>query len=215
MHERMIKSAPGPTLRRLPAYHRVLKQLARRGRESASCTTIARELASDPTQVRKDLSVTGLPGKPKVGYPVKELIAAIEEFLGWNNVSDAFLVGAGNLGAALLGFEGFENHGLNIVAAFDTDPRKVNATIHGKTVLPMDKMFDLAARLHVQIGILTVPAGAAQEVANMLILAGIRASGISRPCASRRPRASSSRTRTFRSAWRFCPPAWLRPRETN
>jgi redox-sensing transcriptional repressor len=129
----------------------------------------------DSTQVRKDLSITGINGKPRVGYQVAELIQAIEEFLGWRNATDAFLVGAGHLGAALLGFDRFPDLGLRIVAAFDTDPAKIGAVIHGKEVLSMEKLPDLAFRMHIHIGVLTVPARAAQESTDILIGSGIRA----------------------------------------
>lgn len=175
MNADAIRSAPEPTLRRLPAYHRVLQRLFGRGREVISCTHIAQELNLDPTQVRKDLAVTGIIGKPKVGYEIPALMDAIETYLGWKNVTDAFLVGAGHLGAALMGYQGFGTYGLNIVAAFDADPAKVGTTIHGKEVLPMEKLPNLVERLHLGIGILTVPAAAAQSAANMMILAGIKA----------------------------------------
>ena len=111
-----------------------------------------------PVQVRKDLQYTGIVGKPKTGYAVPELIAAIETFLGWNNVNEAFLAGAGNLGTALLGHERFSNFGLRIVAAFDTDPEKVGQWVHGKMVLPLDKLADLAKRMSIHLGIITAPA---------------------------------------------------------
>lgn len=170
-----IKAMPVPSVRRLPLYLRLLKQLRSRGREVVSCTHISQELGLVNTQVRKDLAMTGIVGRPKVGYDVPALITAIERFLGWNNTSDACLVGAGSLGSALLGYDGFQEYGLNILAAFDTDPLKVGRTIHDKEVFSLEKLPDLATRLHVRIGIITVPAKAAQDVANLLILSGIRA----------------------------------------
>ena len=125
--------------------------------------------------MRKDLATTGIVGKPKVGYQTQELMEAIENFLGWNNTSDALLVGAGNLGAALMGYDGFLEIGLNIVAAFDVDPEKVGGTVHGKSVLPLEKLPDLAERLHAAIGIITVPMAAAQSVATLMVLSGIKA----------------------------------------
>lgn len=170
-----IKAMPVPSIRRLPLYLRLLKQLRARGREVVSCTHISQELGLVNTQVRKDLAMTGIVGRPKVGYDVTALINAIERFLGWNNTSDACLVGAGSLGTALLGYVGFQEYGLNILAAFDADPSKVGRTVHDKEVFPLEKLPDLAARLHVRIGIIAVPAKAAQDVANLLVLSGIRA----------------------------------------
>jgi redox-sensing transcriptional repressor len=156
-------------------YLRFLKQLKARGRQVVSCTHIARELGLVSTQVRKDFAITGIVGKPKVGYDVPALISAIETFLGWDNTRDAFLIGAGSLGSALMGYEGFKEYGLNIVAAFDSDPNKVGKPIHDKEVFPLEKLPDLVSRMHVLIGILTVPAKAAQDVANLMVLSGIRA----------------------------------------
>ena len=134
-----------------------------------------KELGLVSTQVRKDLAVTGIVGKPKVGYNVPALIAAIEEFLGWNNAQDAFVVGVGSLGRALMGYQGFQEYGLRLVAGFDIDPAKVGVEVHGKQVFALEKLGDLAAEMHVRIGVLTVPAAAAQDAAKLMVQAGIRA----------------------------------------
>jgi len=164
-----------PTLRRLPLYLHHLRELASEAPAFISCTDIGRHLNLDPTQVRKDLEVTGIVGKPRVGYIVAELIQKIEDFLGWNNLNEAFLVGAGNLGMALLGYDRLRHYGVSIIAAFDTDDAKVGTTIYGKQVLPLEKLSDLARRMHVQIGIITVPGAAAQSVADLMVKGGIRA----------------------------------------
>lgn len=170
-----VKGFPIPSVRRLPLYLRLLRELRAEGCEAVSCTQIAERLDQGTVQVRKDLAITGIVGRPKVGYQVPELVDAIETFLGWKNTRDAFLVGAGSLGSALLGYEGFRDSGLNIVAAFDTEPAKIGTRIHDKQVLDWDTFHDLAQRMHILIGILTVPAHVAQEVANAMILAGVRA----------------------------------------
>jgi redox-sensing transcriptional repressor len=175
MNANELKSTPLPSVRRLPAYLRLLHELQARGRDVVSCTHIADDLGLVSVQVRKDLAITGIVGKPKVGYQIPELIAAIEEFLGWNNTRDAFVVGAGCLGAALLGYEGFGEFNLNVLAGFDIDPRKIGKSVHGKDVFPMEKLSDLVKRMHVLIGILTVPAAVAQEAADAMILSGMRA----------------------------------------
>ncbi len=168
-------AVPEPTLRRLPSYIHLLKLLEMGGRAAVSTTHIARELRLDPTQVRKDLSYTGIAGKPRVGYDVGELIDAIERFLGWSNTTEAFLVGAGHLGTALLGYERLAEYGVRVVAAFDNDPERIGQTIHGREVLDVDRMVGLARRMHVHLGILTVPGPAAQRVAAQMEAAGIRA----------------------------------------
>lgn len=128
-----------------------------------------------PVQVRKDLQYTGVIGKPGLGYSVDELLRAIESFLGWNNVNEAFLAGAGNLGTALLGHEGFSKFGLHIVGAFDTDPDKIGRSVHGREVMPLHKMGDLAWRMSIHLGIVTTPAEVAQVVADEMVKGGIEA----------------------------------------
>lgn len=164
-----------PTVRRLPMYFSVLERARQEGLNQVSSSQIASSLGLEPIQVRKDLAAIGVSGQPRVGFPVAELLEAIEQFLGWDNVTDAFIIGAGHLGSALAGYRGFSRHGLNVVAMFDKDAERVGSRIHGKEVLPMEKFADLVGRLHVHIAILTVPAEAAAEVAEVAIAAGIQA----------------------------------------
>jgi len=166
---------PKASLSRLPAYHHYLVELAAKGTTQVSCSVIGRDLNCVPVQIRKDLQYTGITGKPKTGYVVQELIQTIEAFLGWNNVNEAFLVGAGSLGTALLGHERFTIFGLRIVAAFDANPARIGERIHDRVVLPMDKMADLAQRMGIHLGIITCPAEVAQEVADQMVNAGIQA----------------------------------------
>lgn len=169
------KGTPEPTLKRLPLYHRFLKEAQGCGRETVSCTDIGSDLKLDPTQVRKDLETAGINGRPRIGYGVAKVIDGIEEFLGWKKLNEAFLVGAGSMGSALLGYRKFEECGLKIVAAFDVDPEKVGRKIHGKHVLPLEKLGQLARRMEILIGIITVPAPEAQGAADLLVSGGIRA----------------------------------------
>ncbi|HAK44501.1 MAG TPA: redox-sensing transcriptional repressor Rex [Spirochaeta sp.] len=170
----MLKnSAPLPSVRRLPLYLTVLEEFSREGREWISTTDFSEVLFLKPIQVRKDLAHTGIIGKPKKGFKVDELISTIYNFLGWNNLTEAFLVGSGALGSALLGYEGFQRHGLNIVAAFDVSSDIIGKTIHGKEILSMDKLPDLAKRMQVKLGIITVPSSGAQQAADSLVEAGI------------------------------------------
>jgi len=163
------------TLKRLPLYLHVLENLQQQQQEYVSCTTIAEKFDFGATQVRKDLEVTAATGTAKIGFKITELITAIKDFLGWHNAQDAFLVGAGNLGKALLGYKDFEKYGLNIVAAFDQDQRKVGNRVFNKEILPIDKLPNLVKRMHVNIGIVTVPAAYAQEVVDVMVGAGIKA----------------------------------------
>jgi len=164
-----------PSIRRLPSYLHIIRQAEKDGEEYISGTVIANELNLEPIQVRKDLAITGIIGKPKKGYPVQDLITAIEHFLGWDSIRDAVLVGVGNLGSALMGYQEFQFHGLNIVAAFDKDPKKIGSTVHGVPVLPLDTMELQVRHLGVTMAILTVPSTAAQETADILVKAGITA----------------------------------------
>jgi len=164
-----------PSIRRLPSYLHIIRQAEKDGEEYISGTVIANELNLEPIQVRKDLAITGIIGKPKKGYPVQALITAIEHFLGWDSIRDAVLVGVGNLGSALMGYQEFQFHGLNIVAAFDKDPKKIGSTVHGVPVLPLDTMELQVRHLGVTMAILTVPSTAAQETADILVKAGITA----------------------------------------
>lgn len=171
----IVMSVPEPTLRRLPLYYRLLKQLRDGGRTGVSCTTIGTELKLDPTQIRKDIEMTGTVGRPKVGYDLNELLCAIERFLGWDTTTEAFLVGAGSLGEALMGYPGFAECGLNIVAAFDVDPNKCHRVIHGKHVRHISKLPNLMRRMRVRFGIITVPATEAQHAADLLVEGGVLA----------------------------------------
>lgn len=164
-----------PTVRRLPMYFGILEKAAKDGQAHISSSQMATALGLEPIQVRKDLEAVGVTGQAGVGFPVGELVGAIEKFLGWDNASDAFVIGAGHLGTALAGYRGFAGYGLNIVALFDNDPRKIGRTVHGKEVMDIERFADLAGRLHVHIAILTVPAGAATSAATMAVEAGIKA----------------------------------------
>lgn len=110
-----------------------------------------------------------------MGYQIRELIRDIEEFLGYHNTNQAVLVGAGSLGKALLTYRGFEQYGVEIVMAFDSDGRKVNTKIGGKLILPFVKLENLCQRMNIHIGIITVPAHSAQEACDHLVAAGVKA----------------------------------------
>jgi len=170
-----FKVSYAPSVRRLPSYLLLAKQALEHGDEYISGTVIALELNLEPIQVRKDLSITGIAGKPKRGYPVVPLISAIESYLNWDKRVDAVVVGCGNLGSALSGFPGFKQHGLHIVAGFDADSSKVGARIHDTSVYPIAQLAERVAVLGGVVAILTVPSTNAQIVATSLVSAGIKA----------------------------------------
>lgn len=163
------------TMRRLPVYLHLLRRYQAEGAANISCSDIGKQLGLEPTQVRKDLEVTGNVGRPRVGFSVPALIHVIEDFLGWNKVNEAFLAGAGNLGRALLGYERLKNYGVHIVAAFDSNPALIGTEIYGRLVMPIERLGELAARMHVRIGIITVPGEHAQAVADAMVAGGVRA----------------------------------------
>lgn len=162
------------TLQRLPVYLNFLKQYGADGPKNISATGISQALGLNQVVVRKDLASISTSGRPKVGYVRLDLIRELEEFLGYDNADDAILVGAGNLGRALLSYDGFLQYGLNILAAFDMEPGPEDK-VGGKPVLPMEKLEELCERVKVRIGIITVPGDHAQAVCNLLIKSGILA----------------------------------------
>lgn len=168
-----LKVSFAPSVRRLPSYLHIIRQSQKNGDAFISGTVIAQELNLEPIQVRKDLAITGIIGKPKKGYPVNELIAAIDRYLGWDQNHRAVLVGSGNLGSALLGYPEFKRHGLDILAAFDSDPAKIGTRIHDVEVFPFGKATEMIRGMSVEIAILTVPSPYAQGTCDTLVAAGI------------------------------------------
>ena len=166
---------PEASLRRLPVYYRYLQDMMSTGVvQAVSAADLARALGLDPTLVRKDIEMTGIVGKPRVGYPLGGLVHWIENFLGLNHPKAAVLAGTGSLGSALLGYEKFRSHGMQIVAAFDVDSEKIGQHIHGTEVQPLFNLVEYVRRLEIPLGLIATPAGAAQSVADLMVSGGIR-----------------------------------------
>ena len=161
-------------LKRLPGYVAYLRTLSDSVSPYISATALANALGLGEVQVRKDLATVSDGGRPKIGYLRESLIEDIEQFLGYDNTTDAVLIGAGKLGQALLGYNGFDAYGLNILAAFDAKPT-ANATDDGKPIYPMDQLENFCRANKVLMGIITVPTQHAQEVCDQLIACGIKA----------------------------------------
>ena len=161
-------------LKRLPGYLSYLKSLPEGTATHISATTLANALGMGEVQVRKDLAMVSDGGRPKVGYLRERLIEDISQFLGYDNTTDAILVGAGKLGQALLGYSGFDAYGLNILAAFDVRPKQ-EKTDEGKPIYHIDALEHFCCMHNVLMGIITVPAEHAQQVCDKLIAAGIKA----------------------------------------
>lgn len=170
-----IKSTPIPTLKRLTRYLSVIHQLKESKTDYISSTEIANIMGLDPIQVRKDLEFTGISGFPRLGFKIDDLHFAIKEILNWNNAEDAFLVGAGSLGQAILGYDRFKSCGLKIIAGFDINPELIGKKISNIEVCHINKIPNLIKRLNVKIGIICVPASSAQEVVDLMVDNGILA----------------------------------------
>lgn len=168
-----MKTISTQTLQRIPLYINYLKALPKNGTCNISATTIAAALNMGEVQVRKDLAVVSNSGKPKVGYNINDLISELESYMGYDDVDDAIIIGAGKLGKALLDYSGFSEYGLNIVAAFDEDEMAVGETESGKAVFHISRFSDLCKRLKVKIGIITVPSEHAQAACDLMTRNGI------------------------------------------
>lgn len=164
------------TVARMPLYLHFLQEENSKGTQYISCTVIAQNISVSSVLVRKDLEmVSSQPGRPRLGFSVSRLMVDIEKFLGFDNLSDAIIVGAGGLGRAFLGYEGFKNNGLNVVAAFDVAESVIGTRVAGKEILPLSILADFVAEHKIKIGIITVPKHAAQDVLNQMVDAGIKA----------------------------------------
>lgn len=161
-------------LKRLPSYLAYLKNMPEGGSPYISATALANALDMGEVQVRKDLAMVSDGGRPKIGYLRENLIDDIEQFLGYDNTTDAVLIGAGKLGQALLDYNGFGAYGLNILAAFDVAPT-LEKTEGGKPVYPITKLESFCRTHKVLMGIITVPAENAQAVCDLLIENKIKA----------------------------------------
>ena len=161
-------------LKRLPGYLSYLKSLPEGTATYISATALANALGMGDVQVRKDLAMVSDGGRPKVGYSRENLVDDLEQFLGYDNTNDSVLIGAGKLGLALLGYSGFAEYGLNILAAFDVAP-VTDKTENGKPIMSMDKLESYCRSNKIRMGIIAVPASCAQDVCNRLIDSGIKA----------------------------------------
>ena len=171
MEKKTISKA---VLKRLPGYLAYLKGMPEGAAPHISATALANALGMGEVQVRKDLAMVSDGGRPKIGYLRESLIDDIEQFLGYDNTTDAVLIGAGKLGQALCGYSGFKAYGLNILAAFDVAP-SASETQEGTPILPMEQLESFCKTNKVLMGIITVPAQHAQAVCDKLIACGIKA----------------------------------------
>ena len=165
---------PKKTIYRLSIYHRCLSKLAENGHVTVSSSALAKAAGVKSAQLRRDISHVGQFGTRGLGYPVTELRQEIRDALGREHLQPVILVGAGNLGSALLRYSGFQKEGFEVVAAFDAVPQAVMKRENGIPVHDAETMMTFIAKHRVKLAILCVPAENAQEVANDLVLAGVQ-----------------------------------------
>ena len=167
---------PKSTLSRLPLYYSHILKMQQQGEKYVSAATVAQSLNLNPVLVRKDLSgVSSVEGKPRTGFEIDTLLNDLSDFLGYNKVDEAILVGVGSLGRLILTNKEFSSMGLNITVGFDKDPDLHGLQVGDKFILPMEKMENYIRRTGVKIGIITVPADQAQAVCDQMVECGILA----------------------------------------
>ena len=166
---------PEPTLSRLSLYLRCLRQLAREGVKTISSAQMEVHCGIIPAQIRKDLSYFGEFGKPGTGYDVQHLLGRLTEIMQLDREQRVAIVGAGNLGAALAGYAGFAHSPFRVVGIFDNNLSKIGRMLWDFEILDVQRLADMNQRMRADLGIIAVPAEAAQQVADRLIEAGIRA----------------------------------------
>ncbi|RYG71181.1 redox-sensing transcriptional repressor Rex [bacterium] len=166
---------PQPTIERLSAYLQCVRTLRDEGGETASSAEIAKRTGINAAQLRKDLSYFGEFGKPGLGYDLRALEAHLSRIMGLDVERDVLLVGAGNLGRALSSYAGFGRRGFRIVAAFDIDTEKVGAAMGAVPVYDLTQLSRVNAEMKTEVGVVAVPAGAAQGAVEALVAAGVRA----------------------------------------
>ncbi len=172
MKERKVSEA---VIRRLPRYYRQLELLSADHVERISSSELAQQMGLNPSQVRQDLNCFGGFGQQGYGYPVQNLHKEIANILGLTRNYRLIIVGAGNIGQALAKYEGFAQKGFEVIALFDIDEELIGQTINDKPILHADKMSSFIKENNVDIGIITARRRSAQEIADTMVGAGIRA----------------------------------------
>lgn len=165
---------PAAVIKRLPKYHRYLEELLNEGREKISSQQLGEIVGVSAPQLRQDLNYFGNFGQQGYGYNVKKLYNSLAEVMGIQQKSNMVLVGVGNIGQALVNSRDFEKRGFYLSAIFDTNPKLIGLEINGLVVKDVVELKDYIAENDINIGVITVPASSAQEVANQMIKAGIK-----------------------------------------
>lgn len=171
-----MKEVPGPTIKRLVQYYRYLDELERKdGEQVISSVMLGKGVGVSATQIRKDLSYLGHLGCKGIGYDVMTLKCKLKEKIGFNRNWPTVLIGAGNLGRALVHYDKFKKLGLNIIEIFDCDLSKIGNMVNGLCVRSSKELVGVITENEIKIAVIAVPAAEAPLVANTLIKAGIKA----------------------------------------
>jgi len=173
--ERTFEIPPDVVIRRLPLYARSLRYLLQEGITSVSSQDLGSRINVTAAQIRKDLSYFGEFGKQGIGYDVEKLLGHIERILGLHQEWRVALVGIGHLGEAIARYEGFRSQGVAITALFDADPRKVGTVLNDLTIQGLDRLHSIIHDQDIRMAVIAVPANHAQEVADQLVSAGVKA----------------------------------------
>jgi redox-sensing transcriptional repressor len=165
---------PNPAVKRLSLYLRQLESFKRKDRRTISSKQLGESLNLTDAQVRKDLAYFGQFGHPGIGYRVDELIAQVKKILGTDKVWNVLLVGAGNLGRALMAYKGFNAKGFRLANVFDASPQLVGKKMGPFTVQPMSELAETIQKNQTRLAMIAVPGDSAQEVVDQLVAAGVK-----------------------------------------
>src|SRR5688572_1718918 len=174
MSDPLREPIPTPAVRRLSLYLRQLESFKRKDRRTISSKQLGESLGLTDAQVRKDLAYFGQFGHPGIGYRVDDLIAQVKRILGTDKTWNVLLVGAGNLGLALMAYRGFASKGFRLVAVFDNDPGKIGKKHGPFTIQSLAELQQTVQANAIRLAIMAVTADSAQDVADQLVEAGIR-----------------------------------------
>lgn len=175
MSKNSSHKVPIPTLERLATYLTTLVDLGDKHNGTISSSEIERLTGINAAQFRKDLSYFGEFGRPGIGYDVDELRTSLAKILKVERIQPVLMIGAGNLGSALVGFSGLKAQNFHIVAVFDNNYNKIGRRLWDLEIIDVEDLPEINKQISARIGIIAVPAGAGQDAANKLVDAGIKA----------------------------------------
>ena len=169
-----VKVQNSPTIRRMPSYLHKLLRMRMEGRSHVSTTELAEYMGIELIVVRKDIALTGIKGRRRIGYEINDLITYIKDYLGWSKRITATLLGVGALGSAILGYDEFSVYVLQIESVFDSDPEKIGRMIRRHEVYDIATLGQRLSYSPPDIAIICVPTVHAQKVAEQAVAAGIK-----------------------------------------